>query len=263
MITGGKVKYLQTKINVNEQSDFIFGLRPLIEAIKAGKTIDKVFIQTGLKGDIYKELVPLLKENHIGYQQVKVDRLNKFTKFNHQGVVAFASPIQFQRLGQIITQTYENGEAPLIIILDRITDVRNFGAIVRTAECAGVHAIVVPDKGAAKIGNDAVKTSAGAIYNIPICKEKTLYNTVKFLHNNGIQTIACTEKTDEPYYSIDYTTPTAIIMGSEEDGISSGVMENVTHKAAIPILGKTESLNVSVATGIITYEVIRQRKTNA
>lgn len=239
--------------------DFIFGLRPLIEAIKAGKFIDKVFIQNGLKGEIYSELKPLLKEYKIPFQQVQPDRLNKYTNKNHQGIVAFVSPIQFQKLGLLIPKIYENGEAPLFIILDRITDVRNFGAIVRTAECAGVHAIIVPEKGAAKIGNDAIKTSTGAIYNIPICKEKTLYNTIKFLHNNGIQTIACTEKGTQNYFEIDYTKPTAIIMGSEEDGISSGVLENATEKATIPIIGKTQSLNVSVAAGIITYEVIRQR----
>ena len=173
--------------------------------------------------------------------------------------MAFLSPVKFHKLGLIIQDVLDRGETPLIIVLDRITDVRNFGAILRTAECAGVHAVVVPEQGAAKIGNDAVKTSAGAIYNIAICKEKTLYNTVKFLHNNNIQTIACTEKGDKNFYDIDYTKPTALIMGSEEDGISSGVLENVNYKSTIPITGKTESLNVSVAAGIITYEVVRQR----
>jgi 23S rRNA (guanosine2251-2'-O)-methyltransferase len=244
---------------VNEQSDFIFGLRPLIEAIKAGKSIDKVLMQNGLKGEIYSELKPMLKENNIPFQQVQPNRLSKYTNKNHQGIVAFISPITFHKLGDIIPQIYEQGEIPLFIILDRITDVRNFGAIVRSAECAGVHAIIVPEVGAAKIGNDATKTSAGAIFNIPICKEKTLYNTLKFLHNSGIQTVGCTEKGDKNYFDIDLTIPTAIVMGSEEDGISSGVLENVNHKALIPINGKTESLNVSVAAGIITYDVIRQR----
>ena len=247
---------------MKEESDFIFGIRPLIEAIKAGKTIDKVLMQNGLKGDVYGELKPLLKENKIPFMQVQPHRLNKYTGKNHQGVVAFLSPVKFHKLGLIIQDVLDRGETPLIIVLDRITDVRNFGAILRTAECAGVHAVVVPEQGAAKIGNDAVKTSAGAIYNIAICKEKTLYNTVKFLHNNNIQTIACTEKGDKNFYDIDYTKPTALIMGSEEDGISSGVLENVNYKSTIPITGKTESLNVSVAAGIITYEVVRQRNKN-
>lgn len=230
-----------------------------MEAIESGKQIDKVLMQIGAKGELIGELKELLKQHKIPSQNVPIDRLNRFTRKNHQGVLAYVSPVQFYKLGDIIPEIFEKGETPLLLLLDRITDVRNFGAIIRTAECANVHAIVVPEKGAAKVGNDAIKTSAGSIYNIPICKEKNLYNTVKFLHNCGIQTVACTEKSSDNYTLVDYKIPTAIIMGSEEDGIGDGILENVNKKATIPISGTTQSLNVSVAAGIIIYEAIRQR----
>lgn len=243
-----------------ENENLIFGLRPIIEAIKSGKTIEKLFIQVGLKGDIYAELHTLIKEKKINYQLVPLEKLSKLTFRNHQGVVAYIAPIIYDSLDNVLMQVFETGKNPLLLILDRITDVRNFGAIVRTAECAGVDAIIVPVKGAALINADAIKTSAGAIHKMPICKEQYLPSTIEFLKESGLQIIACTEKGKEYYSKVDYTLPTAIIMGSEEDGISRDLLKLTDQAVKIPILGEIESLNVSVAAGVIMYEAIRQRE---
>ncbi len=243
-----------------ENENLIFGLRPIIEAIKSGKTIEKLFVQIGLKGDIYAELNALIKEKKIHYQSVPLEKLNKLTFRNHQGVVAYIAPVIYEQLDNVLMQASEAGKTPLLLILDRITDVRNFGAIVRSAECAGVDAIILPAKGAALINADAIKTSAGAIHKIAICKEQYLPSTLEFLKDSGIQVIACTEKSKEYYYTVDYTIPTAIIMGSEEDGISRDLLKLADKAVKIPINGQIESLNVSVAAGVIIYEAIRQRE---
>jgi 23S rRNA (guanosine2251-2'-O)-methyltransferase len=240
-------------------NNFIFGIRTAIEAIRSGKTIDKLLIKKGLQGELYKELFDLIKEYGINTQTVPEQKLNRVTRKNHQGVIAFISPVPFYDIEEIVTATYEKGETPFILYLDRITDVRNFGAIVRSAECAGVHAIVVPEKGSAQINADAVKTSAGALHHIPVCKVKSGHETLHSLKQNGIMLIAATEKAANAHTAADYSGPCAIIMGSEEDGISDEILRMADDLVKIPILGKIGSLNVSVASGIVLYEVVRQR----
>lgn len=189
-----------------------------------------------------------------------VEKLNRLTRKNHQGVFAFISPINFHKTDNVIQDVFEKGENPLFIILDRVTDVRNFGAIIRTAECSGVQAVIVPEKGSAAINGDALKTSAGALHNIPICREFNLKATIEYLKNCGLQIVGCTEKTDDMIYQPDFSVPTAIIMGSEKDGISPEYLKLCDHKAKIPINGTISSLNVSVSAGVILYEAVRQRQ---
>lgn len=242
-----------------EVNQMVFGIRAVIEAIKSGKEIESLFVQRGLSGHIIQELKDVLRERDLVYQSVPVEKLNRITPKNHQGVIAFISPIIYQKIEDLVPAIYEKGETPLILVLDHITDVRNMGAIARTAECCGVHAIVVPSRGAAQINPDAIKTSAGALYKIPVCRHDNLLKTCKFLQESGIQLVACTEKTNDYIYRPDYTAPTAIIMGSEEDGISTEMIRIAEHLAKIPMYGEIESLNVSVSTGIVLYEAIRQR----
>ena len=243
----------------NSEKNFIFGIHAIIEAIEAGKTIDKLFIQKGLHNDSFAQLWKLVRMRRINYKHVPIEKINRLTKKNHQGVFAFISPIDLHKIEDIIPQIYENGEVPLIIVLDRITDVRNFGAIARTAECAGVHTILVPEQNSAALNADAVKTSSGALHNIPICRTWNLKLSLQFIKDSGIQILACTEKTQNELYDANFSIPTAIILGSEEDGISSEFLKICDKKVQIPISGKISSLNVSVAAGVITYEAIRQR----
>jgi 23S rRNA (guanosine2251-2'-O)-methyltransferase len=242
-----------------ESNQMVFGIRAVIEAIKSGKEIESLYVQRGLSGEIYHELRELIKVHNLTSQQVPIEKLNRITLKNHQGVIAFISPIIYQKIEDIIPAIYEKGEIPLILILDGITDVRNMGAIARTAECAGVHAIVVPAKGSAQINPDAIKTSAGALYKIPVCRHEHISKTAAFLQESGLQLVACTEKTNNSLYEPDYTGPTAIIMGSEEDGISNELIRLSDHLAKIPMFGEIESLNVSVSAGVLIYEAIRQR----
>ncbi len=242
-----------------EVNQMIFGIRAIIEAIKDGKDIESLFIQRGLTGGLFVELKELLKQYDIPSQQVPIEKLNRITLKNHQGVIAFISPITYQKIEDIIPTIYEDGKVPLILILDGITDVRNFGAIVRTAECAGVQAIVVPKKGSAQINPDAVKTSAGALYKVPICRHDNLLSILRFLKDSGLQIVACTEKTEDLLYHPNFTLPTAIVMGAEDEGITFELMRNADYLTKIPMNGDIESLNVSVSAGIILYEVVRQR----
>lgn len=241
------------------KENLIFGIRPVIEAIKAGKEIEKILIQNGLKGDNFWELKKLINEVQLPFQYVPLEKLNKISHKNHQGIICYVSEIAYQPLEQLLPMIFERGKDPLLLILDRITDVRNFGAITRTAECAGVDAIIIPTKGGARINADAVKTSAGALYKIPICREENLKIALDLIKNSGIEIIACTEKSTTPYHSISYNKPVAIILGSEEDGISHEYLKKADQTVAIPLKGETESLNVSVATGIILFEAVKQR----
>jgi 23S rRNA (guanosine2251-2'-O)-methyltransferase len=243
----------------HESNQMVFGIRTIIEAIKSGKEIENLYLQRGLSGGIILELRALINEKEIGFQLVPIEKLNRLTTKNHQGAVAFISPISYDKVENIIPGIYERGEVPLILILDGITDVRNFGAIARTAECAGVHALIVPAKGSAQINPDAIKTSAGALYKIPVCRHDSLIKTAKFLQESGLQLVACTEKTNDFLYQPDYTAPTVIIMGSEESGISTDLIRISDHLAKIPMYGEIESLNVSVSAGILLYEAVRQK----
>ena len=242
-----------------EEQNYIFGIRPIIEAIEAGKTIDKLFIQKGLHNDLFSELWKLVRIKRINYKHVPLEKINRLTKKNHQGVFAFISPIDFHNIEDIVPTLYEEGKNPLILVLDRITDIRNFGAISRTAECAGVNAILIPEQNAAAINADAIKTSAGALHKITVCRTWNLKLALQFMKDCGIQLITCTEKTQHNMYKPDYTPPTAIIIGSEEDGISPEFLKMSDARAKIPMNGKISSLNVSVSSGVILYEAIRQR----
>ena len=242
-----------------QNNDMVYGFRPIIEAIKSGKTFDKLFVQKSLSGDLADEFHELVKSNKVITTKVPPEKLNRFTRKNHQGVVGFISPIEFANIDHIIDQCFAEGRDALILVLDRITDVRNFGAIVRTAECVGVDAIVVPSRGAAQISGDAMKTSSGALNLVPICRTNNLVALLKSMQQSGLSLIACTEKTDTSLYEVTYTQPSIIIMGSEDTGISSEIMSLCDFKAKIPMTGKIQSLNVSTSTGIILYEAIRQR----
>lgn len=237
----------------------LFGMRPIIEAINAGKEIDKIFIQTGLSGDLWFDLKKLIQNYSIPVQHVPIEKLNRLTSKNHQGVIAYVSLVSYQSIENILPSVFEQGKTPLVLILDRITDVRNFGAIARSAECSGVDAIVIPSKGAAQVNGDAIKTSAGALHQIPVCRSENIKQTLDFLKNSGLQIVACTEKADIDHYKADFSLPTAIIVGSEEDGISEEYLKRSSVKVKIPLFGKIESLNVSVATGVVLYEAVRQR----
>lgn len=239
----------------------IFGIRAVLEAIESGKEIESLYIQKGAGGALYRDLKKIAQEHDLSLQSLPPEKLRFLGDKNHQGVVAFISPIVFHKLEQLVPWIYERGDVPLIVVLDRITDVRNFGAISRSAECMGAHGILIPRKGAAQINADAVKTSAGALLNIPVCRERNLKTSLTFLRESGLQVIACTEKTEKYPAQVDLTGPTAIVLGSEEDGISGEYLKLADDAVRIPMQGSIASLNVSVAAGIILYETLRQRLT--
>jgi 23S rRNA (guanosine2251-2'-O)-methyltransferase len=242
-----------------QKDDFIFGTRAVIEAVKRGRPIEKVLVKKGLNNELFQELYQLMKKNEIAFQFVPLDRINRITRKNHQGVLALLSPVEFYTIESLLPGIYETGKNPFILLLDQITDVRNFGAIVRSAECAGIHAVIIPEKGMARIGGDAVKTSAGAIHHVPVCRVESLHKTVQFLKDSGIKIVAATEKAGDLYTQANLNTPLCIIMGSEEKGISARVLQLADQQLKIPILGKIESLNVSVAAALMMYEAVRQR----
>lgn len=241
-------------------NDLIFGLRAIIEAIEAGTEIDKILLKKDMQSDLAKELFAAVKGRNIPVVRVPVERIDRITKKNHQGAIAFISPITYQRITDIIPSLYEAGKSPLIVVLDGVTDVRNFGAIARTCECAGVDAIVLPQSGSAPVNADAIKTSAGALMSIPVCREHNLAYVLQFMKDSGIKLIAASEKAAKDYTLLSYTEPTAIVMGAEDIGISQSILALCDESARIPILGEIASLNVSVAAGILIYEAVRQRK---
>lgn len=238
----------------------LFGIRPLIEAIEAGKTIDRIFMQRGLRGENVKELLQLLRERGLHYQQVPIEKLNRLTKKNHQGIVAFMTHVEYQPIEAVLPGIYEKGEEPLLIMLDRVTDVRNFGAIARSAECLGGHALIVPQRGMAPANGDAVKSSAGALLRLPICREANLKSSLQFLKDSGVQLLAVTEKGKQSVHEADLDGPICLLMGSEEDGISPEYLKMAHQQVFIPMIGHTASLNVSVSAGILLAEVQRQRR---
>ena len=242
-----------------EKETTIFGLRAIIEAIKSGENIDKIFLQKGLKGNLFMELEQLIKKEQLNSSYVPIEKLNRLTKKNHQGAVAQIAPITFYDIEDLVLNVIESGKTPLFLLLDQLSDVRNFGAIIRTAECTGVSGIIIQKKGGAPVNGDTVKTSAGAIFKIPICKVDHIKDAVYHLQASGIKVVAATEKTDQLLYDVSFKEPCAIIMGSEGRGINPSILNVVDDKAKLPILGDIESLNVSVACGAFLYEVVRQR----
>jgi 23S rRNA (guanosine2251-2'-O)-methyltransferase len=238
----------------------IFGIRAIIEAINSGEIIDKVFLQKGLKGELFSELEFVLRQKSINSSYVPVEKLNRLTKGNHQGAVAQISPIDFYDLETLVTEVVESGKTPLFLLLDQLSDVRNFGAIIRTAECTGVDGIIIQKKGGAPVNGDTIKTSAGAVFKVPICKVDHIKDAVFYMQASGIKVIAATEKTNDTLYDVSFIEPCAIIMGSEDRGINPSILKVIDEKAKLPLLGTIESLNVSVACGAFLYEAVRQRR---
>lgn len=241
------------------KSSFIYGFNPVVEAIGAGKEIEKIYILKTIQQSRAKELIHLASERNIPFQFVPMEKLNRLTRQNHQGIVAMVSAVSFTDIETLLPTIYETGKAPFFIILDKITDVRNFGSIARTAECAGVNAIIIPSRGSASINADAVKTSSGALNIIPVCRTDNLKEAIVFLKNCGIRIVAATEKAEMNYFNADYNHPVAIVMGSEETGISEEYLKLCDQKVKIPMEGEIQSLNVAVAAGIIMFEAAKQR----
>jgi 23S rRNA (guanosine2251-2'-O)-methyltransferase len=244
---------------VMEEENLIFGMRSVIEALDAGKDIEKILIQKGLSNELYNQLRQALKGQTVPIQFVPPEKLKRLTDKNHQGVIAYLTEINYYATEELLASVFEKGNIPLVLILDRLTDVRNFGAVARSAECAGVDFIIIPSRGAAQINGDAIKTSAGALHRLKVCREDNLKNTIEFLKESGLQIVACHEKTDKLIYDAEFTQPTAIIMGSEENGISNEYLKRSDVQVKIPMPGKIASLNVSVATGIVLFEAVKQR----
>ena len=242
-----------------KESEMIFGPRAVIEAIQAGKEVDKILMRRDLQNDLSRELFNIVKETTIPIQRVPQEKLDRLTRKNHQGVIAFISAVTYQKLEDIVPFLYEEGKTPFIVLLDGVTDVRNFGALARTCECGGVDAIVIPARNSVSVNADAVKTSAGALLNIPVCKEPSITEAIKFLRNCGYKVVAATEKAESAYTKVDYTVPTAIVMGGEDMGISVDNLRICDEMVKIPILGSIASLNVSAAAAVLIYEVVRQR----
>lgn len=239
--------------------DMIFGIRAVIEAIEAGKNIDKVIVKRDLQGELFRELQDVIRIYDIPMQRVPIERINRITRKNHQGVIAFTAAVTYQKVEDIIPMLYEEGKTPFIVVLDGITDVRNFGAIARTCEVAGVDAIVIPARGSVSVNADAIKTSAGALHSIPVCRENSLKDAISFLKNSGVKIVAASEKAVINYTESELNVPVAIVMGAEDEGVSNDIIRICDDLVKIPQFGTIQSLNVSVACGVMIYEVIRQR----
>ena len=242
-----------------EKSEMIFGVRAVIEAIQAGKEIDKILVKRDIQSDLSKELFTALKGTLIPVQRVPVEKINRVTRKNHQGVIAFISPITYQKTEDLVPFLYEQGKNPILLMLDGLTDVRNFGAIARTCECAGVDGIIIPARNSVSVNADAIKTSAGALHTLPVCREQNLTQTIKFLKESGFKIVAATEKGDYDYTQANYKDPVCIIMGAEDTGVPYEHLALCDEWIKIPLMGTIESLNVSVAAGILIYEAVKQR----
>jgi 23S rRNA (guanosine2251-2'-O)-methyltransferase len=245
---------------MQNKKEFVFGTRVALEAIEAGQEIEKVLIQKNVQNELVNELTSALRRHNIPYTRVPQEKLDRISRKNHQGVICFLSPIHYASIEHVLDSAFSAARDPLLLVLDRVTDVRNFGAIARTAECMGVNALVIQDKGNAPIGADAMKTSAGALHHLPVCRVRDLRDTLKYLQNSGLKIVACSERADTKTFDADLSGPLALVMGSEEDGIAPELLKLAHHSVALPLLGQISSLNVSVAAGMALYEVLRQRE---
>lgn len=243
--------------------EYIFGMRAVIEALNGGREIDRILVKKDLTGELAGELFEAIRSRSVYSQRVPIEKLNRITRKNHQGVIAILSPVSYANLDNLVPEIFESGRVPFIVVLDGITDVRNFGAIARTCECAGVDAIVIPERNSVSINADAVKTSAGALLHIPVARVKNLTSALRMLKASGLTVVGVTEKAVDDYTKVDSLVPTALVMGAEDTGIASDNIRECDALAAIPMFGKINSLNVSVAAGIVVYEVVRQRSANA
>ena len=240
------------------KNNLIFGIHPLIEALEAGREIDKILLKRGLRSSEVSHIMDVAKERTIPVQIVPEERLTRLTRKQHQGVIAFISEIEYTQLDQLIPMLYEEGRSPFVVLLDGLTDVRNFGAIARTAECAGVDAIIIPERGSVSVTADAVKTSAGALHRIPVCRVSSIQAAVTLLQENGIQIVAASEKAADIYTESELSLPLGLVLGAEDHGVSQDVLHRADKIVRIPQVGAIGSLNVSVAGGILIYEVVRQ-----
>ncbi|MBO7589095.1 MAG: 23S rRNA (guanosine(2251)-2'-O)-methyltransferase RlmB [Bacteroidaceae bacterium] len=241
------------------ENEMIFGIRAVIEAVEAGKEIDRLLVKKDLQGELSKELFSAIRGYDIPVQRVPVEKLNRITRKNHQGVIAFIAPVTYQHVEDLVPALYEEGKEPFFVLLDGVTDVRNFGAIARTAECAGVNAIIIPSRNSVSVNADAVKTSAGALHILPVCRENQIASAIRYLKNSGIRIVGATEKAELDYTRAELQGPVCLIMGAEDKGIPQEHLALCDEWVRIPILGQIESLNVSVAAGILIYETVKQR----
>ena len=239
-------------------NNLIFGIRPVVEAIEAGREIEKLYIRKGAEGQLMTELRDLCLRHRVRVQEVPVEKLNRLVRGNHQGVVAQIAAIAYVQLDDILERVPDD-ETPLVVVFDGVTDVRNFGAIARSAECAGAHGLIAPLKNSAPVNAEAIRASAGALTTIPVCRVGSIRNTIKTLPAEGFQVVAATEKSRKLLYDADLRRPTALVMGAEETGISKEVLKLCDERLAIPLIGRIESLNVSAAAAVMLFEVVRQR----
>ena len=242
-----------------DKTQYIYGIHAVTEAIEAGKDIDKILLSKTLNSDTAQEIINRAKALRVPVQRVPVQKIDRITRRNHQGVLAMMAAVTYYHVEDLVPQLFDEGENPFFVVLDGVTDVRNFGAVARTCECAGVSAIVIPDRESVSVNADAIKTSAGALNHLPVCREHNLVATVKMLRDSGFKIVGTSDKNSMPYTQGDYTGPVAIVLGAEDKGISPEIMKLCDTRVLIPEFGHINSLNVSVAGGIMIYEVVRQR----
>ena len=246
-------------MNDRHKEQYIFGIRAIIEAIQAGKEIDRLYVKKDMGSDLTRELLEVARTHGVPVQRVPIERINRITRKNHQGALAILATVSYYKVEQIVPMLFESGDNPFLVVLDGVTDMRNFGAIARTCDCAGVNAIVIPEHGSATVNADAIKTSAGALNYVPVCRERNLVDAIRYLKISGFVIVGTSDKNAVNYTRVDYTVPVAVVLGAEDRGISPEVMRLCDNRVAIPEFGHINSLNVSVAGGIILYEVVRQR----
>jgi len=244
---------------VKPKSSLIFGIHPVNEAIRSGKPIDKVLIKQGFKNEVIPGLFIAMRDQNIPFQYVPLEKLNSLTGGNHQGIIALVSELEYTELEKLVPMLFDQGKLPVLVLLDSITDVRNLGALARSAECAGMDALIVPSKGSAQINADAIKTSAGALNNIPVCRVNSLPDAAKYLQDSGFQLVAATEKADDFIYTADFNKPVALILGAEDTGIDPKLLKMADVRVKIPLYGAIQSLNVSAAASVLFFEIVRQR----